>query len=294
MPGRPELIATCWTIAGDVYPGGPTEISPFDFRARVEAAAEAGFAGVGLWHPDAMAVADRIGFPEMKRILAGAGVKYVEVEILTDWYAEGDRRGCSDKVRADLLRAAERLEADHIKVCGDIEQGEWSLSRLVESFRALCADAELAGTRIALELMPFTNIKTVEQALAIVRGAGAKNGGLMFDIWHISRGQIPFERMKTCPKELLFWVEIDDADANPVGTLFEDTIHRRQLCGEGAFDVPGFLRAIEETDYEGPYGVEIVSDIHRRRPLAEAARRSYNSAIRQFEKLSLAAESRRR
>jgi sugar phosphate isomerase/epimerase len=286
MPGKPELIASCWTIAGVVDPGGPTEISPFDFRARVEAAAEAGFSGIGLWHPDAMAVADRMGFPEMKRILTGSGVKYVEVEILTNWYAEGDRRSHSDKVRADLLRAAEWLGADHIKVCGDTEQGDWSLPRLVESFRALCTDAEGAGTRVALELMPFTNIKTVEQVLDIVRGAGAKNGGVMFDIWHISRGQIPFERLKTCPKELLFWVEIDDADAKPVGTLFEDTIHRRQLCGEGAFGVPAFLRAIKGTGYDGPYGVEIVSEIHRRRPLVEAATRSYSTAIRQFEGLN--------
>jgi sugar phosphate isomerase/epimerase len=229
-----------------------------------------------------MAVADRMGFPEMRRILAGNGVKYVEVEILTDWYAEGDRRSHSDKVRADLLRAAEWLRADHIKVCGDIVQGDWSLPRLVESFRALCADAEVAGTRIALELMPFTNIKTIEQALDIVRGAGAKNGGLMFDIWHISRGQIPFEKMKTCPKELLFWVEIDDGDAKPVGSLFEDTIHRRQLCGEGAFGVPAFLHAIKGTGYEGPYGVEIVSELHRRRSLVEAATRAYNTAIRHF------------
>jgi sugar phosphate isomerase/epimerase len=286
MPGKPELIASCWTIAGDVYPGGPTEISPFDFRARVEAAAEAGFAGIGLWHPDAMAVAGRIGFPEMKRILDGNGIKYVEVEIITDWYAEGERRRHSDKVRADLLRAAEWLGADHIKVCGDAEQCNWSLPRLVESFCALCADAEGAGTRVALELMPFTNIKTIEHALDIVRGAGAKNGGLMFDIWHISRGQIPFERIQTCPKELLFWVEIDDADARPVGTLFEDTIHRRQLCGEGALGVPGFLRAIKGTGYDGPYGIEIVSEIHRRRPLVEAATRSYSTAVRQFEGLS--------
>ncbi|TMC92594.1 MAG: sugar phosphate isomerase/epimerase, partial [Chloroflexi bacterium] len=30
-----ELIASYWTIAGDVYPMAPNEISPFPFEKRV-------------------------------------------------------------------------------------------------------------------------------------------------------------------------------------------------------------------------------------------------------------------
>ena len=30
-----ELLAAYFTIAGDIYPLGPTEISPFPFRDRV-------------------------------------------------------------------------------------------------------------------------------------------------------------------------------------------------------------------------------------------------------------------
>ena len=32
-----ELIAAYFTVAGDVYPFGPSQISPFPFRDRVEA-----------------------------------------------------------------------------------------------------------------------------------------------------------------------------------------------------------------------------------------------------------------
>ena len=38
-----ELLAAYFTIAGDIYPLGPTEISPFPFGDRVEAAARAGY-----------------------------------------------------------------------------------------------------------------------------------------------------------------------------------------------------------------------------------------------------------
>ncbi len=45
-----ELIAAYFTLAGDAYPFGPTQISPFPFRDRVEAAARAGWKGMGT-HP---------------------------------------------------------------------------------------------------------------------------------------------------------------------------------------------------------------------------------------------------
>ena len=43
-----ELLASYWTIAGDRYPGGPTEVSPFSLRERCEAASAAGYTGLGL------------------------------------------------------------------------------------------------------------------------------------------------------------------------------------------------------------------------------------------------------
>ena len=69
-----ELVAAYFTLSGDVYPFGPTEISPFSFKDRVEAAAKAGWDGIGLIHSDIYATADKIGFAEMRRILAGFGM----------------------------------------------------------------------------------------------------------------------------------------------------------------------------------------------------------------------------
>ena len=104
MAKNVELLAAYFTIAGDVYPLGPTELSPFPFRDRIEAAARAGYRGVGLIHEDVMATAGKIGLPEMKRILDDNGIKYVEMEFLLDWFADGERRRESDKIRARCLR----------------------------------------------------------------------------------------------------------------------------------------------------------------------------------------------
>ena len=116
-----ELVASYWSIAGNCYASGPTEVSPFDFRDRVETAHKVGYRGVGLVHADIMSVSNRIGFKTMKQILDDNDMKYVEVEIISDWFTNGEKRKRSDKVRADLLRAAEQLGAWHIKIGGDID-----------------------------------------------------------------------------------------------------------------------------------------------------------------------------
>ena len=48
----PDLVASCWTLAGGAFPHTDREYSRFDFRARVEAGARVGFRGIGIWHAD--------------------------------------------------------------------------------------------------------------------------------------------------------------------------------------------------------------------------------------------------
>ena len=280
MQSKTELIASCWTTAGDIYYGGPTEVSPHDFRGRVETAARVGFCGFGLFHPDMMAAVERLGFPTMKRILADNGMKYIDLEIIGDWFTDGARRIQAEQRRRDLLNAAERLGAGNIKAFGDGAGGDWPTDKLIETFAALCAEAADAGTRVALEYMPFTNIKTPARALEIVQGAGAENGGLTVDIWHTSRGGIHFDEIAKLPAERIFIVEIDDARAEPVGSLSDDTNNERMLCGE--VDIPGFLQAIKSSGYRGPIGVEILSLEQRRRPLWDATSLAFQTAMQQF------------
>ena len=85
MVTTPGLLAAYWTLAGDVYPGGPTEISPFPLADRAAAAAHAGYVGMGLVHEDLVANRTRIGYAGIRRILADHGIEHVEVEFLSDW-----------------------------------------------------------------------------------------------------------------------------------------------------------------------------------------------------------------
>jgi sugar phosphate isomerase/epimerase len=47
--------------------------------------------------------------------------------------------------------------------------------------------------------------------------------------------------------------------------------------------VPAFIRAIRATGFDGPWGVEILSDEHRKRTLNDQVTKSYATTIRQFQ-----------
>lgn len=276
---RREILASYFTIAGDVNPLTRDIPSPFDFRARVETAARAGFRGIGLFHTDLEPVIARHGYAGMRAILAHNGMAWIEVECLFDWFADGERRQASDINRRLLLEAAAELGAFHVKVASDFA-GNCPRARMIEEFAALCDDAATAGTKVSLEMTPFSNTPDLVSTLAVVEGAGRANGGLMLDLWHVTRCGIGNAEIAALPKERIFGVELDDAAATVQGDLLEDTLEHRRFCGEGDFDVAGFIAALDAAGFEGPYGVEVLSAEVRRMPLGTVVRRAFETTAR--------------
>lgn len=275
-----NIIASYWSIAGDRFPGCGNEASPFSFRDRYETAGRLGFAGAGFVHDDLVRARDTIGYGELSSILRANGILDLEVEILTDWFAGGERRTASDAVRRDLLEAGEKLGARHLKVSGDFNSPAVSLDRMAEDFAGLCRDAAEVGLPVGIEVMPFTNLSTLDAAMQVVTASGASNGGLLLDLWHMERGGVDFAAIAALPKGAIVSIEIDDAAADVEGDLWNDTLHHRLPCGEGSFDIPGFLQAVATAGYDGPVGVEIIARDHRKRPLREAAAIAIESARR--------------
>ena len=276
-----ELLASYWTLAHGAEPHTDHEYSSVRFEERVAAAAKAGFRGMGIWHADLEKTLERLTLAEMKRILDDHGIQHIELEFLSDWFMQGERRRRSDETRKLLLRASETLGARHIKV-GDFYKEPCEMPVLIESFAALCAEAEQYGTRIAFELMPFANIDTLDGALALVRGA--RNGGVVLDLWHIVKLGIPYEVVAQFPAQYLFGIEINDGFLHPPHgmTLFEETTQHRKLCGEGEFDVKGFVASMQPVGYAGPWGIEVLSRELRGKPVDEIARSAFQTTRAQF------------
>jgi sugar phosphate isomerase/epimerase len=277
MTDATDLIATCWTIAGNVVPGSANNVSPFALEKRIAAAAAAGYTGIGFWHGDLQDYLQRGNFRQLRKLLDEHNLKHIELEYLSDWFATGDRQRKSDAMRWDLFSAGDALGARHIKVIPPFGEN-LPQQKLIDDFGQLCAEAATHELIIALEMIPFSDANTIDAALAIVAGANANNGGLLLDIWHVVRSGAAFDDILKIPPQYLRAAEINDADLSMRGNIAEDSMHHRKLCGEGQFDIRGFIACMKQAGYAGPYGVEILSDELRQKLLIEAAQLSFETA----------------
>jgi sugar phosphate isomerase/epimerase len=236
---------------------------------------------VGIWHADLLHTLQRRSLAEIKRILDDNGMKHIEIEFLGDWFLTGEKKGKSDAVKQDLLTAAQALGARHIKV-GDFFHTDTPMPQIIDSFAALCRDAAAHGTKVVYELMPFAMVDTLPDTLTMLKGAGEKNGGIIFDLWHLVKMGVPYEEISRFPLEYFFAVELNDGTFTAPWSLHEDTINHRRLCGEGEFDVRGFLDHVWKAGYRGPIGIEVLNKEFRTRPLDEIATRSFSTTMAQF------------
>ena len=110
-----DLLATCWSSAGDAASDRADLRSPLPLRERIEAASAAGFRGFGLLYADLPAAEEAHGLSGIRAMLDDNGIVHLELEGIPYWWDDG-RGGRSPTgsehrslpVRDALARAAER------------------------------------------------------------------------------------------------------------------------------------------------------------------------------------------
>lgn len=276
MENNVDLMCLYWTTAG-VFPGRG-EISRFDFKERVEAAARAGFKGVGIWHTELEHILIHRTLKQVQTILSDNGIQYLELEFLTDWFLQGSRRGESDSRRKRLLEASAALHASHVKV-GDFYNEVVPMSRLVEAFAGLCVEAKQVGATIGFEVMGCAMLDNLPDAITLVESAGASNGGLILDIYQVVHQGWTFEQIRRIPLKYLFNVELNDGSmpGHP-----DDDPSGRKFCGEGQYDIRGLIQCVQEMGYKGLWAVEVMSEKLAGLPLEELSRRAFDTTMAEF------------
>ena len=276
-----DLIGLYWTISGPVEVHVGREWSLFDLRDRCAQAARVGFSGIGLWHADLEHVLEMRTLPEVRALFDEYGLRHLELEFLGDWFLDpGDeRRKAADRTRALLFGAAEVLPAHHVKV-GNLAGTECELPRLVEAFGELCADAaQHTDAKIVYEFMPYDAVvNTLDAALAVVEGADPANGGLALDTWHLGKLDLQPDELRRIPPRFVSWVELSDGPFGIAEEWLDEVINRRELPGEGEFPLADYVRVCRELGYEGPWGVEVLSEKLRNLPIEEIFDRAYETS----------------
>ena len=282
-----DLVGLYWTVSGPVEVHVGREWSLFDFRDRCAQAERVGFSGLGVWHADLVHVLERYSLEEMRSIMYEHGLAYLELEFLMNWFLDpGDERRVEEEATKTLLfDAAAVLPAHHVKV-GNIPGTPCELSQVTERYGELCAEAaERHDAKIVYEFMPFdANVRDLDSALAVVGGADAPNGGLAIDTWHMSKLGITPEELKRIPPQHLGWVELSDGRFENMDDLIDETVNHRRLPGEGEFPIREYIAASREIGYDGPWGVEVLSEELRNQPIEQIFDRAYETASAQLER----------
>jgi sugar phosphate isomerase/epimerase len=281
-----ELMGAYWTTAGPTQPHQGQEWSNFDLAERCREAAKAGMKGIGIWHADLAHSLESRSLDEIKKLLDDNGLEYLELEFIWGFFEDEGTEGRkeSDEMRNLLLDAAGALGAHHVKV-GNIPGVPCELPKLTERYAELCADAaNRTDAVIAYEFMPFdVNVDNLDAALQVVEGAGAKNGGLVIDTWHMAKLDIKPDELKRIPLEYLTWVELSDGKYEWMEDRIEETTRFRKLPGEGEFDIRGYIRAAQEMGYDDAWGIEVLSDELRAEPIDEMYRHAFEASMSQFQ-----------
>jgi sugar phosphate isomerase/epimerase len=283
--GEIDLLALYWTVSGPAEVHVGREWSTFDWRDRCAEAARVGFQGLGLWHADIEHQLETRTLREMREIFDDAGLRYLQVEFLADFFVDPGEpaRTESDQRRRMLFDTAAAFDAHHIKV-GNIPGTPCELGKLTEAFAELCQDAaNNTDATVVYEFMPFdVNVRSLDTALTLVQDADQPNGGLAIDTWHMGKLGIEPEDLKAIPLRYLSWVELSDGQRENMDDLVDETVNHRRLPGEGEFDIPGYVEACRSVGYQGPWGVEVLSEALRSLPIAEEFQRAYETTAAQF------------
>lgn len=284
-----EVLANCWMHGGGTTPfrgaHGHREWSPWSLERRAEGLADAGFNAIGLFHAD---IEYRVEneFPEgnqraslqrMNSVLKQNGIDFVEVEFLVEWPLDEDdpRREAEAETRQLLLDAADVLDANHIKI-GNINGYPRDVDDLRAKFADISEEFATVDTEVGLEFFPVDpNIDTIADALEITEGID--NGGLYLDLWHNVKMDIDFDAIADLGPDDVTAVEFQDGYIETDMSFLEETINLRKIPGEGEFPIADWVDAVRASGFDGPWGLEILSEEFRRLSMDQAYTRAYDA-----------------
>jgi sugar phosphate isomerase/epimerase len=244
------------------------------FEERVRAAAEAGFAAMGLYVGDYERLrAGGARDADLRAVLDHHGMRVVEIEVLRGWSAIGPERTAYLRTERSVFDMADALgPGHHVQVVGPYAG---TLDDAAEAFAGVCDRAAEHGLAAAIEFLPeMSNIPDAATAMQIVTRAGRANGGICLDCWHHFRGANDDGMLRAIPPERIFAVQFDDGPRQRVDPdYYTDCTRHRDVPGAGDFDLAGFLRLLEEIGVRLPMSVEVMSVDLQQLPAGGVARR---------------------
>jgi sugar phosphate isomerase/epimerase len=214
----------------------------------LEAAAGAGFRGVALdWFSLRAAERAGVALDDVASRARDLGLAFTDLSAL----GLGADASSDERVSASMAR---RCAALGIPVCALVLTVPPSYDRIARVADVFAA----SGVRLALEFVPYTEVRTLAAAREVCERVGYERVGLLVDTWHLARsGGTPSDIADLAPHELAC-VQLADAAPEPSGDLPDESRRSRRLPGNGVVDFAAVAAALTKAGYDGPLGLEVL------------------------------------
>jgi sugar phosphate isomerase/epimerase len=240
----PRLLS----LAAGVLPEFPPDVI-------AAAAASAGFPATGIWCDTATWTETTTRKVEV--VLRANALVPLDIEVI--WIRAG--RTVSDSARR-LIDIGGTLGARHVLIVS----ANPDPNDTKRQFAELCGLAEQAGMRAVLEFLMIAEVKTLAQALDIVRSVDHPAGGVLIDALHLERCGATAADVAALDRALLPYAQLCDGrarlDRTDHAAYLEDAIDGRSSPGEGELPLRRLLAALPS---DLPLSLEVRSKALRNR-----------------------------
>lgn len=243
-----------------------------DVPARIHAAADAGYDGIGLYVGAWEAMRnDPAAISLVEDALAATGMVVANIEVARGWASPDRADDTCRRTEALAYEMADRFGCRYLQVIGNYTG---TLAEAAVGFGALCDRAAEHGLLVGIEWLPsMSNIENVATALRIVLDADRRNGGLCFDSWHLTRSTNNLDDLRLIPGEKVFATQWNDGTVAPQNPDYlQDCLSNRVPPGQGEFRLVEMVTILDAIGSRAPLGLEVCSSTLWAAPVDEAAR----------------------
>lgn len=268
---------------------------PLDGKLR--ATRLAGFAELSLMPLEVEKLfAAGIDAKEIRARAADAGVAITRLDPLNTWPRIWRPDNMDEAYIASVdtkpdrfFALCEALGCTHASLNATFPINSMPIAEITEHYANICRRAAEHGLYCDLEFIPLWGVPTLSMAREIVSGAGAKNGGLVFDVWHFVRSKSDIEVLKTIPGEMIHCVQLNDGPLElPPGVSIKDDCYDRKFPGDGEFPNAEIISVLAASNGLNQVGPEVFSPTLASMSAEEVAEVSARSTRAALEKAGVA------
>jgi 3-dehydroshikimate dehydratase len=255
---------------------------------KLSTAAAAGFDGVEIFENDL--IASPLSPADVRSRAAELGLEITLYQPFRDFEAMSPAQLDANRRRAECkFKVMEQLGAHLLLVCSNVSAAAIDDDDLAaEHLYGLADEAAARGIRIAYEALAWgTHVNDYEHAWRIVEAADHPHLGVCLDSFHILSRTDDASGVRAIPGEKIYFLQLADAPQLVMDVL-QWSRHYRCFPGQGAFDLPAFVKHILAAGYQGPLSLEVFNDVFRQANAGRVATDAMRSLLALEETAGLA------